>query len=93
MPTTELRVQRILAAIELLGIEVTPEELIMRAWYERSDRDELVARLSAITYTYGEYAPYPAEGKTASTWEQVRQARLLGFLTKVEYEAIESAPS
>ena len=50
-----------------------------------------MARLSEIAYTYSEYAPYPAEGKTASTWEQVRQARLMGFLTETEYDAVAAA--
>ena len=66
---------------------------IMRDWHEGSDRDELVALLAAITYPHSEYGPYPADGKTASTWEQVREARMLGFLTDAEYEAIGSASS
>lgn len=91
MSMSESRVGRILAATELLGTEVTPEELILRAWHEGSDRGELVAQLSANTYTHGEYAPYPAEGKTAGTWDQVHRARLIGFLTEAEYEAVKAA--
>jgi hypothetical protein len=84
MATTELRVGRILAAIELLGTDLTPEELIIRAWSEGSERNELVGQLSAITYTYGEYPAYPSEGKTTGTWDQVRQAKMMGFLSEAE---------
>lgn len=69
----------------------TPEEIILRAWVEGTDRGELVAKLSAITYTYSEYQRWPVEGRTESTWETVRSAGLTGFLSGEELDRIDAA--
>ena len=93
LSTTQPRVGRIVKVIELLGdpFEETPEEIVMRAHVDGEDRGVLVKRLSAISYTGSEYAPYPSEGKAAGTWDQVRQAYFSGFLSEDEFDPIKSA--
>ncbi|BBY99450.1 hypothetical protein [Mycolicibacterium fallax] len=62
------------------------EELILRAWVDGGDRDELVAELSRREYTFPEYAPYPFEGRLPGTWDRVVRAMLHGYLSDDEFE-------
>ncbi|MDH2413947.1 hypothetical protein [Nocardioides sp. CER19] len=93
--TTQPRVLRMLRALDIKESSgeprETPEEIILRTVVEHADRGMMVKRLKAFTYTVGEYAPYPAEGKTRGTWEQVVDAHREGYLTRGEFEEIRSA--
>lgn len=87
--TTQPRVHRMLKAAAAMNLaEDSPEEVILRAAVERSSRDDLVKRLSAMTYTFKERAPAPFEGAVAGSWDQVTSAVLTGLLSRSEYERI-----
>lgn len=86
LTTTQKRVRRMLRAKD--HAETSPEEMILRATVEGSDRDALVRRLSLLEYTFRVYAPDPAEGANPGSWDQVKQAYLTGLLTKEEYLAV-----
>lgn len=88
---TQPVVHRLLRDAELLGTEETPEELILRTWVEGASRDALVARLSRWDYTFTVYAPYPSEGSTPGTWDQVVFAYQNGLLSGDEYAQVKSA--
>lgn len=64
------------------------EELILRAWVDGGDRDELVAALSGREYTWGVVAPYPDEGRLPGTWDRVVRAWLHGYLSDDEFERV-----
>jgi hypothetical protein len=72
---------------QVLGgdVALSPEEVILRAFVDGTPREQLIDRLAAFPYTFGEYAPYPHEGKFPGTWDQVQQACVAGFLTMEEY--------
>ncbi len=67
------------------------EELILRAWLDGGDRDELVAALSEREYTWGVVAPYPDEGRVPGTWDRVVRACFHGYLGDDEFERIRVA--
>lgn len=84
------QIERTQATDELLGDpeQIGPEELILRCHLYGGDRDQLVQALGQITYTYAEYAPYPAEGKRSGSWDQVRNAFMSGFLSEAELDMV-----
>ena len=88
---TQPVVHRLLRAARLVGTEVTPEEVILRAFVDDAPREALVQRLIAFHYSFPEYAPYPHEGKTAGTWDQVGSALIAGFITEDEYLRVRKA--
>lgn len=88
--TTQPRVHRMLKSIRPDADQETAEEVILRAVVEGTDRNELVARLQRMTYTFTEYAPEPFDGSIPGTWNQVAAACLAGFLTREEYERVAS---
>lgn len=91
---TQPRVMRILKAIELRGLSLddaalqTPEEIILEATVNYSDRSEMVERLKEFTYTLGESAPYAHDGYVPGSWDQVLLARAQGYLSEAEFEEI-----
>jgi hypothetical protein len=89
--TTQPRVGRLLRGARALSDTQTPEELILRATIKQTSREELVKQLSALDYTFTEFAPYPHEGSVPGTWTQVSTAHLLGLLSDEEYEDVSSA--
>lgn len=90
--TTQPRVHRMLKAAQSLPLEEeTPEELILRAAIEPTDRARLVKRLSSMTYTFKRYAPTPFDGAVSGTWDQVKAAVVAGLLTPSEYEEVRGA--
>ena len=70
---------------------ITPEEVILRATVEETDRDALVKELSSFTYTATRVAPYPHDGSVTGTWSQVSAAHQLGLLSDEEYESVSRA--
>lgn len=80
-----------LARIGSRNGEVSPEETILRAFVEGTDRDALVQELSVRTYDFPEYAPFPHEGKTSTDWDDVEAAVVAGYLTEGEYRRIHAA--
>lgn len=90
--TTQPRIHRMLKATEGRPVDTkTPEEVILRATVGHADRRTLVETLKSLTYTFGEHAPYPAEGATSGTWDQVRHAYMTGLLSQEEYERVRDA--
>ena len=91
--STQPRIGRIEKAIAARGgtVEVTPEEIILRATVEQADRHELVNRLSAIEYSFGETAPFPMEGATSGSWDDIEDAYFEGLLSEEEYEQVRPA--
>jgi len=89
LQTTQPRVHRMLKAMSARGGDrVTPEEIILRANLEGTDRNQLVNRLRAMTYSFREHAPGQVDGVVSGTWDQVRMAARSGLLTKREYERV-----
>jgi DNA-binding CsgD family transcriptional regulator len=89
--TTQPRVGRLLRGARALGVGPSPEEIILRATIEKTPREALVRQLSALDYTFTEFAPFPHEGSIPGTWTQVSAAHLLGLLSDEEYESVSSA--
>ncbi|OYO21956.1 hypothetical protein CGZ93_08450 [Enemella dayhoffiae] len=85
--TNQPAVHRMLKIPTKSSIE-TPEEIILRATVTGSDRDELVRNLAKYPYTFGAVAPYPFEGTTPGTWDQIETAALMGYLSTSEFERI-----
>lgn len=79
-----LRLARI-DALRVADVEPTPEELILRAYVEGSDRGELVAALSAYPFTFPEYVD---DGRRTGTWDQVTVAFYQRYLTADELGAV-----
>lgn len=93
MSTTQPRIHRIQKMLQRTGGEVseTPEEIILRALVDHTSRRELVARLKSLEYTFGERAPYPMEGTSPGSWDDIEHARFEGWLTPEEYGEIRAA--
>ena len=90
--TTQPRVRRLLqGARSFETTSITPEEVILRATVEETDRDALVKELSSFTYTATRVAPYPHDGSVTGTWSQVSAAHRLGLLSDEEYESVSRA--
>lgn len=90
--TTQPRVRRLLRGAQTFAnTTTTPEEIILRATVQETDRDTLVKELSNFAYTFTEVAPYPHDGSVPGTWTQVSAAHLLGLLSDEEYESVRYA--
>lgn len=89
--TTQPRAGRLLRGARALGEAETPEEVILRATLDGTPRDVLVKQLSAMRYTFTEFAPAPHEGSVPGAWAQVGAAHLLGLLSDEEYESVRAA--
>ncbi|WP_035770232.1 hypothetical protein [Arthrobacter castelli] len=93
LATSQAKVHRMLKTIERRSgnLEQDPEELILRVFAYDTDRRELVEILKAFPYTFGESAPYPHEGRTPGTWDQVVAAYAQDLLTKDEFNKVRAA--
>ncbi|BAS18627.1 hypothetical protein AHiyo8_pI69310 (plasmid) [Arthrobacter sp. Hiyo8] len=93
LATSQARVHRLLKAIERRGgtVNKDPEEIILRAFAYDTSRQRLMEELMSYTYTFGEQAPYPHEGRIPGTWDQVVKAFAQGLLTKGEFDQIRTA--
>ncbi|EFQ84358.1 nucleotidyltransferase domain protein [Aeromicrobium marinum DSM 15272] len=89
--TTVARVRAKLRVVERRGTGPWPEELILRAAIDGSSRTDLVAALSRMSYTFGEHAPYPHEGSTSGTWDEITSGYVGGWLSKAEFHEILAA--
>ncbi|QOT18313.1 MULTISPECIES: hypothetical protein [Paenarthrobacter] len=92
--TSQAKVHRMLKAIErrpdILSSD-QPEELILRAFAYDTPRRELIEKLKSISYTDGEEAPYPDEGRIPGTWDQVVGAYAQELLTESEFNEVRAA--
>lgn len=90
LSTTQPRAGRLVKMAKEMDPKPTPEEMILEATVNGSDREALIGALSRRSYTVREDAPWPSEGATPGTWDQVRWARSVGLLTEKEYSQIAS---
>lgn len=90
LETSQPKVHRLLKAIERKGgdLKKGPEEIALRAFAYDTDRSILVKELSELQYTFGEAAPYPHEGRTSGSWDQLLNALAKDLITKDEFEQI-----
>jgi hypothetical protein len=93
LATSQAKVHRLLKAVERRGgrVDKDPEEMILRAFAYDSSRKKLVDELKVLSYTFGESAPYPHDGRTPGTWDQVVTACAQGLLTEQEFAEIRAA--
>ncbi|WP_038464439.1 hypothetical protein [Arthrobacter sp. PAMC 25486] len=72
--------------------DVSPYELIVRAFVEGASRRELVDRLSAFEYTENpSILPWPMQGAVFGTWRAVERAsQVQGLLSPEELEEVRS---
>lgn len=90
--TTQPRVHRMLKAMEGRPADaVTPEEIILRAAVDDTDRTALIRHLIKLDYTFREHAPEPFEGAVGGSWDDVRHAFMTGLLSAEEYEHVRDA--
>jgi hypothetical protein len=89
--TTQPRVHRMLKAMEGRDDDATPEEIILRAAVDGSDRNALIKRLAEIRYTFRQHAPEPFEGAVGGSWDDVKHAFMTGLLSQGEYERVRDA--
>lgn len=93
LETSQARVHRLLkAAARHKEVEdVDPEEIILRTFAYDGDRSILVESLKKITYTVGEDAPFPFEGRIPGTWDLVVNSFAKGFLSEDEFLEIKNS--
>lgn len=91
LDVTEQQVDRMLRAAELVGVEVTPAELILKAWLSGSPREALVEALCGWTYTFGTFAPLPAAERIPGSWDDVVFGYYKGRLSGDEFERVVEA--
>ncbi|MCZ9884728.1 hypothetical protein [Arthrobacter sp. B2a2-09] len=92
--TSQAKVHRMLKAIERRPSVLAsqePEEIILRAFAYDTSRPELLATLKSMTFTDGEDAPYPEEGRIPGTWDQVVSAFAQGLLDEAEFNEVRAA--
>ncbi|WP_144661402.1 hypothetical protein [Paenarthrobacter nicotinovorans] len=92
--TSQAKVHRMLKAIERRPDVLSagaPEEIILRAFAYDTPRLELLERLKSLSYTDGEDAPYPHEGRIPGTWDQVVGAFAQDLLTEREFNEVRAA--
>ncbi|UXM92249.1 hypothetical protein [Paenarthrobacter sp. JL.01a] len=92
--TSQAKVHRMLKAIERRPEVLSggaPEEIILRAFAYDTPRPELLERLKSMSYTDGEDAPYPHEGRIPGTWDQVVGAFAQDLLTEREFNEVRAA--
>ena len=77
-----------LDALRVVDAEPQPEELILRAYVDGSDRGELVAALSRCSFTFPEYIE---DSRRTGTWDQVVVAYYQGYLTADELGEVRTA--
>ena len=77
-----------LDSLRVVDAEPTAEELILRAYVDRSDRGELVAALSRCSFTFPEYIE---DSRRTGTWDQVVVAYYQGYLTADELGEVRTA--
>lgn len=75
-------------ALRMVDAEPQPEELILRAYVDGSDRGELVAALSGYRFTFPEYLD---GGRRTGTWDQVILGFYLDYLTVEELAEVRAA--
>lgn len=85
------RAQRMVHAAGSYGSEPSPEEIILRAAVDDTDRNKLIRTLSECRFTFRAYAPAPFEGAQGGTWDQVRTAHAGGLLTTEEFQRVRAA--
>lgn len=90
LDTTRPRVRRMLSAANRLDVE-TPEEIILRAAVDGSDRNALARRLGEFTYTFRTHAPRPFEAATSGSWDDIKHAYATGLLSSDEARAVAKA--
>ena len=66
----------------------TPEEIILHAYVDGTDRDALVAALSRYRFTFPEYVE---DSRKTGTWDQVILAFYLDYLTADELGEVRAA--
>ncbi len=79
-----------LDSLRVVDAEPTAEELILRAYVDRSDRWELVAALSRMEYTFPKCVE---DGRKSGTWDQIPLAFYQRYLTAEELRAVRAAVS
>lgn len=91
--TSQPKVHRLLKALERRNgsLEVDPEELILRAFAYDTSREDLLRVLKTMTYTFGEDAPCPHEGRLPGTWDQVVNSFAKGLLEQEEFDELRHA--
>lgn len=90
---TQPRVHRVLRSAEARdrAATVTPDELILRAFVDRTSRLQLVKALSDFTYTFSTMANDGTDAVIPGNWTQVQAANLGGLLSDSEYSRIHTA--
>lgn len=90
LATSQAKVHRLLKALEPMNgdLSADPEELLLRAFVYDSDRIKLVADLKDLSYSFGQEAPYPHEGRLPGTWDQVVAGFAQGMLNKEEFNEV-----
>lgn len=63
-------------------------EKILNAVVDGTSRDELVADLSSITYSFPRYKTQASESRVPGTWNEVVTALVEGYLTDDEFRAV-----
>ena len=93
LATSQAKVYRMLKAIQRRNdnLELDPEEIILRAFAYDTPREKLVSDLKAFSYTFGEDAPYPHEGRLPGTWDQVVAGLAKDLLTDAEFNEVRAA--
>ena len=93
LATSQAKVYRMLKAIERRNgdLELDPEEVILRAFAYDTPRKKLVADLKSFSYTFGEEAPYPHEGRLPGTWDQVVAGLAQNLLNDAEFDEVRAA--
>lgn len=91
--TSQPRVHRLLKAASHRSevMQRMPEEMILEAFVHETSRIRLLEELKQFSYTYGEYAPYPYEGRVPGTWDQVVAAFMHELLSQEEFEEVRAA--
>lgn len=77
-----------LDALRVADAEPQPEELILRAYVDGSDRGELIAALSRVEYTFPEYIE---DSRRTGTWDQVILAFYLDYISVEELAEVRAA--
>lgn len=77
-----------LDALRVVDGVATPEEIILHAYVDGTDRDALVAALSRYRFTFPEYVE---DSRKTGTWDQILLAFYLDYLTAEELQAVRAA--
>lgn len=66
-------------------------EKVLNAIIDGTPRDELVAELSAVTYSFPEYRTRASEARSPGTWNEVVMALVEGYLSDDEFRTVAKA--